>query len=384
MSIFSQFYLYTIPQTPAGADRFIAFHAAINRRLGPLRIRAPFVKLAPTISVGARPGVFVYQGIAQLSIDDDPNRVTLGDIHDGRRTLADWATAALRAVEAELGWDASQVLEIAAEVGAHQGVYRDALPKLAVQDEAGRRWIPVFEWDEAGTRLVVEATIGTGEVVQRRVLHEQIHPMILLYERLAVRKLPGRIEYGLKYDTVLGVLELDADPVTVGPASSEPSMEAAIPRRARPGRSDMALDLFWALVDRLDWSRPEDADHVVEPLVSQLGQMTRRERRAFDNTLARLLFDIDGRAWARHIGDAWKGEPDDVHPDLFLFARAAAVARGRDYYERVRRDPTALTPDEDFEPLLYVTETARLRIGEEDEFETRLSYETFSNSDGWD
>jgi hypothetical protein len=144
---------------------------------------------------------------------------------------------------------------------------------------------------------------------------------------------------------------------------------------------------FWSLIGKLDWRHEADDDAVVEPLVRALALLPDAEIGSFHELLARKLFDLDGRAWARQSGDEiWLGEPDQLSVDAFLYARCAVVARGRDTYDAVRVDPGAMPRNAAFETLLYAAATAYERKTglEWDELDdTGVSYETFSNEAGW-
>lgn len=392
MSILTQFYLYphagTEDQMIAASRRLGAFHRALNIDLGRAKVRAPFVKVAPSISPGVRdPNPFVYQGIAHVQVDADPLMLLSIDPHTARRMVAGWAAMGLVAVASKTGWDATPVLEIIASVGAHEGPYRDQREKAAVVDRAGVRWVPMFEWDETGAAFLVEARDTSGTVVGRTELLSDERPWMVDYDRIKVRRTPGAIEYVVGQDQVLACLSLDGavEVSTEQQGKAEPPLRDLIPRPSRRGKADLPDDEFWGLIGLLDWSRGDDHQAVLDPLIDELARRPRRERHAFDNTLARLLYDLDGRAWARRMGLGWYGESDDLSTDTFVYARCAVVAQGQAYYETVRRDPSQMRPDEDFEVILYATSEAQQRLtGEEDEFETRLSYETFSNSAGWD
>ena len=143
---------------------------------------------------------------------------------------------------------------------------------------------------------------------------------------------------------------------------------------------------FWSLIDRFDWSKDED-DDIIEPAVVALALMPDSQIAEFQQTLARKLHALDGRAWARESGpEIWLGEPDRVAVDGFLYARALVVANGREFYEAVRADPTTMPKDSDFEALLMLAADAYDRktgLEWEELDDTDVSYETFSNEAGW-
>jgi hypothetical protein len=144
---------------------------------------------------------------------------------------------------------------------------------------------------------------------------------------------------------------------------------------------------FWDLIGRLDWRDEDDDDAIVEPLVRSLALLPDAEIGSFQEILAQKLYELDGRPWARESGDeVWFGDPDRVSVDAFLYARSAVVARGRETYDAVRTDPTAMPKNAAFEALLYVAATAYERktgLEWEDLDDTEVSYETFSNEAGW-
>jgi len=106
---------------------------------------------------------------------------------------------------------------------------------------------------------------------------------------------------------------------------------------------------FWGLIEKLDWRREGDDEAVVEPLIRALALLPDAEIGSFQEILARKLYDLDGRAWAREAGDEiWLGDPDQLSVDGFLDARCAVVARGRDTYDGVRADPTQMPKNASF------------------------------------
>jgi hypothetical protein len=144
---------------------------------------------------------------------------------------------------------------------------------------------------------------------------------------------------------------------------------------------------FWAVIDLLDWSHDGDDERVIKPVVERLASLPDAEIGSFHEILAQRLYDLDGRQWARESGsDIWHGEPDRLSVDGFLYARSAVVASGRAAYEAVLADPTRMPKNAAFETLLYVASTAYERktgLEWDDLDDTEVSYETFSNDEGW-
>ncbi|MBI5534806.1 MAG: DUF4240 domain-containing protein [Deltaproteobacteria bacterium] len=147
----------------------------------------------------------------------------------------------------------------------------------------------------------------------------------------------------------------------------------------------MPDDEFWALIDQLDWSREGDDDAVLEPVVRALAKRTVVDIKAFAETLAHKLFQLDTCAHAKEIGeDAWKDEDAFFSVDTFLYARCAVVANGREVYERALAAPEEMPKDVEFEALLYLAGSAyERRTGKELDYSTGCDFETFSNRKGW-
>lgn len=141
---------------------------------------------------------------------------------------------------------------------------------------------------------------------------------------------------------------------------------------------------FWALLDKLDWRHEGNDDRVVAPVVHALTKLSPKDIESFEQILARKLYALDGRAWAREMGSGWRGGLHPISVDEFLYARCVAVVNGREFYETVLADPSQMLKDMEFESLLYLARTAwETKTGEEPDFVTDVSYETFSNEAGW-
>jgi hypothetical protein len=143
---------------------------------------------------------------------------------------------------------------------------------------------------------------------------------------------------------------------------------------------------FWGLIDKLDWKHEGNDDKVIRPVVKALAAMPATEIDSFESHLAQKLYALDGRAWARESGDVWWGEPDSLSVDGFLYSRCVVVANGRAFYDAVISDPRQMPKDMEFESLLFVARAAiKQKTGREDAepHEPNVSYETFSNREGW-
>jgi hypothetical protein len=148
----------------------------------------------------------------------------------------------------------------------------------------------------------------------------------------------------------------------------------------------MNEDVFWELIAKLDWSKTGDDDAVIRPVVKALAQRPVEDIFRFHDLLAEKLHALDGEAYARNIGeDSYRGEDQFFSVDNFLYVRCCVVANGRQFFNRVLRDPTAMPKGLEFETLLRVPEAAQASKtdGEEYPHDVKPDYETFANRSGW-
>ena len=141
---------------------------------------------------------------------------------------------------------------------------------------------------------------------------------------------------------------------------------------------------FWGIISLLDWSK-EDEEGILEATIKELSTFTAWKIRHFEETLSYKLFLLDTEEHAREIGE-YCFSPQEQHfsPDLFLYARCAVVARGKEVFEDVLSNPSKMIKDTEFETLLSLSSEAYyLKMGKEFEYESGCSYETFSNKEGW-
>lgn len=140
---------------------------------------------------------------------------------------------------------------------------------------------------------------------------------------------------------------------------------------------------FWEIMNFLDCGKKGDTDDVLLPLIEQLAALNDQEIFAFDDIMARYLYDIDGRAWAEDI----YGNLDDVSSDDFLYTRCVALINGRDYYEAIKNRTETLKADLNFEAILYAPPIAWAVKHDADvegyPHETKYSFETGSNAAQW-
>jgi len=146
----------------------------------------------------------------------------------------------------------------------------------------------------------------------------------------------------------------------------------------------MSESLFWDIIEKLDWSKGEDNDAILAPAVQALSAYSVRDIERFQDILAEKLFHLDKQAYAEQIGEyAYEGD-HNFSVDTFLYARACVVANGKAFYQTVLRDPSKMPKDFTFEPLLYLAGLAfQKKTGAEWDYLPELSYETYSNREGW-
>lgn len=141
---------------------------------------------------------------------------------------------------------------------------------------------------------------------------------------------------------------------------------------------------FFHFTDMLDWSKQGDDDAVLEPLVSFLSQYGDNVIFAFEDKMTELLYTLDSYEIAKPLIEKW----GHISSDGFLYARCTALINGKPYYNAILKGKKKLSADKEFESILYVPMNAwkRLHRTNEENYPhiTKLSYETFSNKEGWE
>lgn len=140
---------------------------------------------------------------------------------------------------------------------------------------------------------------------------------------------------------------------------------------------------FFNFADMLDWDKQGDDMAVLEPLVALLAEVGDSVIFAFDDKMTELLYNLDTYNIAKHIIES----DDYFSPDMFLYTRCVALINGKSYYDAILKGKNKLEEDTEFESLLYVPIKAWERLhnkdGEQYPHISRLSYETYSNENGW-
>ncbi len=161
---------------------------------------------------------------------------------------------------------------------------------------------------------------------------------------------------------------------------------AAAPAYAKPDWASLTMseEVFWRIIGLFNWKRLGDDDVVVAPAVKALAAMGPDDIRRFEDILAEKLHALDTEAHAREIGEEAYRPGRHFSVDWFLYERCAVVANGRELFEGILADPRQMPKDMEFETLLSVASNAwTLKTGEEFDHTPPVSYETYSNTAGW-
>lgn len=145
-----------------------------------------------------------------------------------------------------------------------------------------------------------------------------------------------------------------------------------------------ASKAFWSIIALLDWKKSKD-DDILHPAIQTLSTYSIANIKAFEDQLSWHLHQLDGEAWAKRTGRyAYKDEDHHFSVDLFLYARCYVVARGKKFYDTVRRSPQRMPKNQDFEALLEVAQSAyELKTKKTWAYVSKWDYETFANGQGW-
>jgi predicted DNA-binding WGR domain protein len=166
----------------------------------------------------------------------------------------------------------------------------------------------------------------------------------------------------------------------------ETNDKANIPDKQILEYKPMNEDIFWEIISSFNWKKTGDDDAVLRPALKRLVSMAVDDIQQFAEILAEKLYNLDGLVYASNIGpDSYKSEDEFFSNDYFLYVRCCVVANGKEYYESVLADPTQMPKEMDFEALLYLADEAyNKKMKTEDEnLDTKLSFETFSNIEAW-
>lgn len=140
---------------------------------------------------------------------------------------------------------------------------------------------------------------------------------------------------------------------------------------------------FWDVISKINWDAADTREQI-RPCINALTEFTPEDIIQFEEILAEKLYQLDGKKFALNIGEFSYKEGVHFSQDIFLYIRCFAVAKGKEYYNKILVNPNELTSAE-FEPLLYIGERAyKMLTGGELTFATKYSSETYSNYLAWD
>ncbi|MDX1960664.1 MAG: DUF4240 domain-containing protein [Leptospiraceae bacterium] len=137
----------------------------------------------------------------------------------------------------------------------------------------------------------------------------------------------------------------------------------------------MNEEIFWSIISLLNFSG-QNSNELIRPCINRLSDFEPEDIYQFEEILAEKLFAIDGKQFANSMNLYFS-------VDSFLYKRCGAIAKGKNFYHELLKNPFLFSEVESFEPILYIAERAyRIRTGLELEPST-LSYETYSNQTAW-
>lgn len=149
----------------------------------------------------------------------------------------------------------------------------------------------------------------------------------------------------------------------------------------------MTDEEFWQLIAGL---HGEAGPEGIAALTEDLSQGSTERIESFAEHLAVALHALDSRdRMAQPIRDTDDGPDSPAFPlskEVFLYARCAVVASGREVWQRVLDQPQAMSDTWDLgaEELLYIAPVAfEHKTGSDWAYVTSVSYETGSNENGW-
>ncbi|MEN0004409.1 MAG: DUF4240 domain-containing protein [Bacteroidota bacterium] len=136
---------------------------------------------------------------------------------------------------------------------------------------------------------------------------------------------------------------------------------------------------FWSIINALDWSNEGKDEQVLDPAVQLLSNHTESFILNFFDWFSEQLYKLDGPKYA----DAFSSGKN-FSADLFLYARCAVLANGKDYYERIFAMPNLFPTDLFFEALLNLPFQAyELKMGQPLQQRPKFIYETGFNVSNW-
>ena len=139
---------------------------------------------------------------------------------------------------------------------------------------------------------------------------------------------------------------------------------------------------FWAIIEKLDWSKQGQNGAVLAPTVEELAKMPMACIHQFEDILAKKLWQLDTRSHA--IASLPGKDLDKLSDDYFLYDRCCVVANGKSFFEKILSHPKEWPVGLSFSPLLNLASDAfLLKTGRAFVHLPKHNYETGSNQTGW-
>ena len=161
-----------------------------------------------------------------------------------------------------------------------------------------------------------------------------------------------------------------------------PNASVQIQLSETPQRGGLAESDFWDLIEQLDWSQEGNDTAVIEPVVQALTKAPLRHIYDFADILSHKLYLLDTEIYV----DAHKDILNDADfvADRFLYIRCCIVANGFSFFKHIQQNPTEMSIDTLFAPLLRIPNDAyRRKVGKPLAHIWAYPIETFSNTSGW-
>jgi Protein of unknown function (DUF4240) len=138
----------------------------------------------------------------------------------------------------------------------------------------------------------------------------------------------------------------------------------------------MNENLFWKIIEKIEFNNVNPLEKAIQELAKYSTQI-----RDFDAILSHKLYELDGEIFAQAV----YGKTETMSVDDFLYVRCYTLAQGKDFYEKIRQNPS-LMPNETFEPLLYLSQKSYELAEQKTDYYPILSeyhYETYCNAEAW-
>lgn len=149
----------------------------------------------------------------------------------------------------------------------------------------------------------------------------------------------------------------------------------------------MTDDDFWALIGGLHGKADPEG---IAALTEDLSHGPADRITSFAEHLAVALYALDTRErMSQPVRDTADGPESPAFPlsnEVFLYARCAVVAAGREVWQQVLGQPAAMSNTWDLgaEELLYIAPVAfEHKTGSDWTYRTSVDYQTGSNEAGW-